>query len=238
MTSRTKTLITVVIALAVVGVFIVASSASKPKTAESVRHDAWTVFQEYLAAAKRHDLGTLTRHSYQLSPQCTDPRLKNQCPVLMDDVYKFFSPFTEQDFSTVWWDDKQIILSTDARVSTTSGAEWVTRSFLYFAVKGGDIKVLYGNPAKTWYIDTTIPGNQEKIQAALTDSDQDGVEDGREMCTTIKIDCTYTDPHKRDTNDDGWWDGIEIYFNSYQPPAHATSTPATASTTKPAASGK
>lgn len=74
---------------------------------------AWSVFQDYLAAAHQHDLVTIKRLSYQLSETCTNPQTLEACNALMDGVYSIASSFRQSDFTQVAFDDRQIVMATD-----------------------------------------------------------------------------------------------------------------------------
>ena len=55
--------------------------------------------------------------------------------------------------------------------------------------------------------------------AALVDSDEDGIVDKDEKCEgAAQYDprCTKTDPNKKDTDGNGWWDGIDAQLKSRQ----------------------
>ena len=183
----------------------------------TLNHQAWTVLQTYLNFAHTHNLPGLKTVSYQLSEACTDPKQIDDCYKLMDTVYVFGSQFKEADFKNMWADSKQIILFTDL-VKDTSDPESIgyTRGVIYFTRDSSGIKLLSFNPAYGDYVSTKgkdAATVEQQLQALLKDTDQDGLLDADESCVrpTLFI-CNKTDPKKRDTNGNGWWDGVEGLF--------------------------
>jgi hypothetical protein len=102
---------------------------------------AWSVFQDYLKAAKDNDLEKLKSHSYQTSETCNDPKRRAECNELMTGVYLIASGFKLEDFKNVESDAKQIIMSTDY-MKMPDGAD-DTKVVLYFVkAETGEPKVL------------------------------------------------------------------------------------------------
>jgi len=48
-----------------------------------------------------------------------------------------------------------------------------------------------------------------EAQDRIRDTDKDGLTDFNERCESGFSNCIKTDPLDRDSDDDGWWDGIE-----------------------------
>jgi hypothetical protein len=99
------------------------------------------------------------------------------------------------DFVNKWQDDKQAIFSTN--LIEIDGSPF-TQIKIYFFKNNGIWELLA--------IDYT--GNDEPEP----DSDQDGLTDRDETCSgwqESNPNCIKTDPNKRDTNGNGWWDGVE-----------------------------
>lgn len=102
---------------------------------------AWSAFQDYLKFAKAHDLEGVRSLSYQVSETCSNPEKTTDCYALMDSVYWIASEFKLADFTNVFADDKQIILTTD--YMTTSGDTDPTKVVIYFVKsEAGEPKVL------------------------------------------------------------------------------------------------
>ena len=74
---------------------------------------AWNVWEEYLEAARDHDLARVKALSHKISPTCADPALEAECFTLMDSVYFFASGLTAAEFRHVEADARQIIMYTD-----------------------------------------------------------------------------------------------------------------------------
>jgi len=92
----------------------VSGGATIPNLTDSFNTTAaWGVFQEYLKFAKAHDIEGLKSLTYQLSDTCANPDKRAECLVLVDSVYSIASDFKLEDFKNVFYDDKQIILTTD-----------------------------------------------------------------------------------------------------------------------------
>ncbi len=82
----------------------------------AIEAQAWGNFQDYLKAAKNHDLASLKKFSYKLSPACTDPAQETECFRLMDSVSMFGGELKQVDFKNVAYDTKQVVMSTDSLV--------------------------------------------------------------------------------------------------------------------------
>lgn len=197
----------------------VATTKSEIKT--TLSHTTWTVFQNYLTFAKAHNLDGIKSLSHQLSPTCADATKTKDCNTLMDSAYSFGKDMKEKDFVVIWSDSKQIILSTDFKrqeIGTTTAT--YTRGVIYFTRDSKDnIKVLTFNPEDGIAInrDKIAPDQLEARLINMTiDSDQDGLPDTVETCAGFAVEANcpnkITNPNKRDTNGDGWWDGVEIFF--------------------------
>jgi hypothetical protein len=56
---------------------------------------------------------------------------------------------------------------------------------------------------------------RKRLEADILDTDRDGVTDRMERCdlppTMQWMQCTQTDPNKRDSKGDGWWDGMRQF---------------------------
>lgn len=140
---------------------------------------AWSVFQDYLKAAEARDIDKVKSLSYQISETCSNPAKKAECEELMGSVAAIASGFKAEDFRHVFYDDRQIIMTTDY-MKMGEGAD-DTKVVLYFAkAESGEPKVL-------------------GIRFCY------GTEDANHSCVI-------TDPQKRDSDKDGWWDDVEAFF--------------------------
>ncbi len=197
---------------------IVETPKSSTETASTVKKSAWAVFQQYLAFAKVHNFVGLKSVAHQTSDTCNDPIKTTECNDLMTGVYDIGIKFVEKDFSIVWFDSKQIILSTDFQTESGDTTRSLVRKIIYFTrdSKGVPKVLSFSTPDEVTYavINKSEPIATSTIDARLEfrikDSDQDGAPDEVETCSYqgAPSDCIKTDPNKRDSIGDGWWDGI------------------------------
>lgn len=144
------------------GVFV----SAFPTLGESFNSTAaWSVFQDYIAAAKNHDLEKLSALSQKVSEACRIPERRAECNELMDSVYYIANSFKQKDFTNVAYDDKQIVMSTDY-LSLFEGAE-PTKTVLYFVKnESGEPRVLglrfcYGADTDNYQCVNTNPRNRD-----------------------------------------------------------------------------
>jgi hypothetical protein len=190
-----------------------------------VLNEAWGVFAEYLTALKAHDLPSVTSLSYQLSDTCKDPKQLKDCYAKMDSVSSVVGVFKQTDFTHIAYDAKQIIIYTDWHTEKTDLAYGYARNIIYFVRKAdGTPQVLSMSlPEEIVYTliakgdtDATL---QKELAPRLVDTDGDTLENEVENCTypNAPKTCVKTDPTKKDSLGDGWWDSIRPLF--YAPPA-------------------
>ena len=118
----------------------------------SAKGRAWNALQDYLNAARSHDLERLATLSHQLSEACKEPVATDDCNTRMDTVYNFGSPFKRENFVHTWSDPHQIILASDWVLEETEELSARTRSIIYFTVQDGQIKLLSFKPAQGTFI--------------------------------------------------------------------------------------
>ena len=132
-------------------------------------------------------------------------------PFLLDESSKI----NKSDYVNKWQDDKQAIYSTIPKKIDNTESYGYKQGIIMFINKDGFWKVLSMSPEKTWTISKkgtnhTATQIEQELQAMMLDSDKDGLTDKEETCTADHDPaCVKTDPNKRDTNGNGWWDGIE-----------------------------
>lgn len=181
----------------------------------------WEVFNSYVEAASAKDVGKIEDLSYQLSAACKTLPQGAPCEAALANVAAVGSKFKKEEMSILLSDDKQAILSSPYRTEETDIARGVLRKVIYFAKVNGEPKVLYfTQPDEITYTfldkkaTTTTAEIDQRLLERTKDSDQDGLPDEVETCTYLgdTKDCVKTDPSNRDTDGDGWWDGVEIYL--------------------------
>lgn len=102
---------------------------------------AWSTFQDYLKFAKAHDLEGVKSLSYQVSKACSNPETIVECEGLMDSVSQIGEEFKLEDFKYVFYDDKQIIMTTDYML-ITEGLDKVKIALYFVKSETGEPKVL------------------------------------------------------------------------------------------------
>jgi len=180
------------------------------------RNRAWAVFQNYILAARANNLEELRSLSYQLSETCRDESKLEGCKDLMNNAYYFGSQFHIETLKNIVYDKKQIILFGDYAESATTESVSLLRFIIYFVREGGTIKLLSFSPFDGTFTvrsseatSTQLSGLRDKLR----DSDLDTLSDSAEECLNSGMEtCTKTNPEKRDTDGDLWWDSTESLF--------------------------
>lgn len=185
-----------------------------------IRTSAWKVFEEYRNASQNHDIAKIEELSYKLSSTCTDLTMNDECNLRMDSIVELTADFVKKDFSNVWYDENQIILFTDPKKSEEENKTSYTKSYIFFTRdEQGNPKVASIDPGQvfsfTRQADLTDQEIEEELWSIIMDSDKDGVPDIYELCEDTAQICEneWTKPNIRDTDGDGWWDGMESYVN-------------------------
>lgn len=181
---------------------------------------AWQTFSLYLSRLKVHDIAGIKDLSHQQSVTCQDKNLEKECFVIMDSVYNATVGLKREPFVNVLEDGKQMIVYTnpfrDELGTTTLG---LLRSYMFFTkTSSGELKVLSLNPGMGNYRPISASSTAEEtfklLGKSIVDSDKDGIIDNEELCVGAyeSPQCVKTDPDNRDSNGNGWWDGIEQFF--------------------------
>jgi hypothetical protein len=181
---------------------------------------AWDVFTQYAMYAGKHDIEGVKKLSYKLSSICADPKQVEACYMRMDTVADVKTILQKKDFTNIWSDDKQIILFSNPVITHTAEGDSYKNGFIFFTRDAqGDPKMLAIVPSRQWVATreatTTDAQVAETLKNMVKDTDQDGITDMGELClegVTEKQGCIKTDPYRRDTNTNGYWDGVEQYF--------------------------
>lgn len=183
---------------------------------------AWSLFQKYLNFNKNNDLEGVKSVIYRISPICEDTKTKTDCEARMQSAYSYGKVLLKSEFKNIWEDDKQLVLSTD--FWTQEDEKVVGRfrgSILFIKNADGTLKLLSFNPRKGALVNAESAPLEElraRVKIYTDDNDLDGISDYDEECLS-KIgddECSKTNPKVRDTDGDGWWDGIEILFSSFR----------------------
>jgi len=187
-----------------------ANNISTP-VATTTNNDLWLIFDKSNEALKNKDIAAYNAVSYkQVTP--------DQIPLftaMATSLYNESMKLNKADFVNKWQDDKQAIYSTNPVKDDTATSYGYKTSQIMFIKTNNSWKVLMmelGSQSlpKTW--ENTTAKIEQDLQAMMLDSDKDGLTDRDELCEDAQMgnpDCVKTDPRKRDTNGNGWWDGIE-----------------------------
>lgn len=176
---------------------------------------AWQLFQKYLTFNKNHDLEGVRGVVYKIAPICADPTKKVDCEKRMDQAYYYGSALKKSDFVNVWSDSKQTILSSDFKIEQDDETISRVRSIIFFVKQNDGFKMLSFSPFKGAVSQKGSASNEElhdRVVIYTEDKDEDGISDYNEQClgVTEGQTCIKTDPKLRDTDHDGYWDGVEV----------------------------
>jgi hypothetical protein len=179
--------------------------------------DPWAVFNKQKEYGKAQDFAGYMSLSYNQYPACAN---KAECDMMFQFVNAMTDAINKSEYVNKWEDGKQIILSTNVKKIDTSVEKSYRKDYLFFVkdVKG-NVKVL-GNSSSGLGIskagsNSTNEAQTAELELSVLDTDQDGISDRKEKCEgASKYDnsCKKTDPTKRDTDGDDWWDGVEAKF--------------------------
>lgn len=185
---------------------------SEPTSPAPAVVDPWTVIEQMKVALRNHDLETVKKLGYKSFPACPDTATCNQ---LMDFLYNQVKDLKLIDFINQWNDDQQAVFTTAIKLTPGAQPNYQTASYSKtFFVKdqtSGEWKLLLIAAS-----DSFSDSDKTAVEQAMVDSDQDGLTTRREFClgaSQYDPKCQKTDPTKRDTNGNGWWDGIEAEMN-------------------------
>jgi hypothetical protein len=187
----------------------------------SSRDEAWSVFADYIERANQHDINGLSMFAHKLSNVCLDPNSMVECYQRMDQVYQSAKDFRLEDFTIYWESGRQIIMMTDWQTEENEAFKILYRGAIYFTRDiAGKPRVLYITQPYEIIAVTKLNRTDSETTTLLEDmskdSDMDAIADQVETCDYVGVDlnkCKQTDPHKRDTDADGWWDSIDALLS-------------------------
>src|SRR3989338_9834591 len=183
--------------------------------------DPWVAFDKVLSSEKNHDINGINSASFKAF-DCGTATV-GACSSIMDFLYRAQSVLIKSDFVNKWEDGKQIIFSSKPMKTDTATSKGYKVSFIYFVKEAtsGTVRLLAVKPNVRFSYDTvntdlTTSQIEKELQNMMFDSDLDGLTDLEENCEgakQIEKTCSTTDKDKRDSNGNGWWDGVEILLN-------------------------
>lgn len=158
-------------------------------------NDLWVIFDQVTLALKNKDISSYNKLSYTQVTKEEASQFSDFIPYLID----MMSKINKSDYVSKIQDDKQAIFSIKP-IETTNNYKIEQ---IMFIKQDGLWKLL------------TI-SNKEFVGKLTPDSDKDGLTDNEEICTANHDPkCVKTDPSKKDTDGDGWWDGIDESMDSF-----------------------
>jgi hypothetical protein len=184
----------------------------------SVPDKAWVVFQNYTEYARLHDIAGVKSLASKFAGICskveTDPSMRDKCFGVLDDLYNTGITLKKNDFSNSSFDGRQVILSTNPIQTDTGDKIETSKKLIYFTIDtSGEMRLLGLEMGRSFSVekkDLSVEEINSQIEQKIMDTDKDGVEDRVESCEIRKLSvCTPTDPLKKDSDGDGYWDGIE-----------------------------
>lgn len=171
-------------------------------TVSITSHDLWLIFEKYRNYFRDPNMSGINSLVYkQEFEDCTEDT--EECKIFHDLVefsYQEMIKYNESDFSLSWIDDKQAILATPIKKETDK----YSRADMFFVKDNGNYKILKIGGS------VSNSNDNERLNAMTLDSDNDFITDQDERCEFIPSSmCKVTDPYNRDTDGDGFWDGIQ-----------------------------
>ena len=150
--------------------------------------------------------------------------MSDECKNRMDSAYSYGSALKKADFVNVWSDSKQTILSTNFKIEEDADVIGRNRAIIFFIGEQStttgktNLKLLSFSPFRGVVLDKDSSTREEllsKLTLYTQDKDEDGIADYDEQCigAAASSTCVKTDPTLRDTNGNGWWDGVEALMN-------------------------
>jgi hypothetical protein len=180
----------------------------------------WGIFQGYLERLQIHDVegaNVLARKPLEWE-LCMDQGSEGACQEMLDLAYREGAGVERRDLVDVWADENQLIMGANPVASPEGEGEspptrYSKIALMFLRNAEGEIKFLMLQ--STSWVENSSEVQGPQISSRLIDSDQDGLSDYDENCTQNDPPCEQpTDPLKRDTDGDGYWDGIEVAADS------------------------
>ncbi len=176
---------------------------------------AWAIFQKYLGYNKDKNLDAVKSIVYKVNVVCESAVATDECKNRMDMAYAYGSALKKADFTNVWSDSKQTILSTDFKIDENDMAIGRNRAIMFFVKNNtSNLVLLSFSPFKGYVLEKASTTREEllsKLTDTTKDTDKDGIADYEEQCI-FPYDvstCIKTNPDLRDTDANGYWDGVQ-----------------------------
>ncbi len=179
--------------------------------------DLWSIIDKETLALKNKDVESIKKLYYTQPTVEELSILEELIPFLLEENTKM----NKSDYINIWQGEKQAIYSTGLLKDNKPESYGYKKGIIMFVNDKGGWKILSKNEL-VWSVPSTTTADGLKITQAEADKslkemvididkDKDGLTDNEETCSgnfKNNKDCKKTDPNKRDTSGDGWWDGI------------------------------
>lgn len=156
--------------------------------------------------------------TYQVSEVCADEARRAECDERMENAHAFGEDMHREGMRILSADRNQMILVSDWLEDFDNATFSITRSIIFFIRDNGALKLLAFNPFDGPLIVKRGGEDREAVISRLytmvADSDEDGLADTIETCEgrAPESGCLTTDPNKKDTDEDGFWDSTQSFF--------------------------
>ncbi len=200
---------------------VASTSDSSTPLAKDPKTEAWDLFQKYLSYNKNQDLAGVKSLVYKISKVCDTTKPSDECKARMSSAYAHGSTLKKEDFINVWSDKRQTVLTTDFWTETSVELNLVGRfrsMIVFVRNEKGELKLLSFSPTKGGATAKNSAPEQElndRIIRWSEDKDKDAIADYEEECLNKPDDtkCVKTNPKLRDTDADGFWDGVDALLD-------------------------
>ncbi len=189
---------------------------------QNTKDKVFALVERYIKYAENKDIENIKALSYQVSPACKNytqsEQNKKECDTKLNAAAVIGRELKKDKMVFLWQDKKQIILASDFFFEENDTMISKIRAMVYVVLdSSNNMKILSYNHAKGSVL-PKLDFKREDLLKRLTtyteDKDEDGMEDYLEDCLSSSQDgtCLKTDINNKDSDGDGFWDGIEALF--------------------------
>ncbi|NCN07158.1 hypothetical protein GW933_00530 [Candidatus Falkowbacteria bacterium] len=166
--------------------------------------EAYGSFSLYLQCLKNYDKTCLRDLAAKASLDEFNTELDSvNFQQLADFEYSVLNVYEKSMFVNNWFDNHQLIMNADVQKDIADDQVTYKMRSLKFIKEDNKWKLIGASDIIIgWFTDI-------EAQDRIRDTDKDGLTDFNERCESGFSNCIKTDPLDRDSDDDGWWDGIE-----------------------------
>ncbi len=180
----------------------------------------WAIFQGYLERLAIHDVegaDVLAQNPLEWE-LCLEMGPEESCQQMLDLAYREGAAVDRADLVDMWADENQLIMGANPVASSVGEGETPDTAYSRVALmflRNGDGEIKFLLLQSTSWVQGSSEKDETRAASRLIDSDQDGLSDYEENCAENDPPCEQpTDPLQRDTDGDGYWDGIEVAADS------------------------